>query len=260
MSGAPSWRNVIRRLVTDDYERTAVVLVVFGTVLTIGIVLFGSYVPSIGRRFVTTLYPLALLFPAFGLGILVTALWWVWTARRTTAPPLQQGSPPETGETYAIAAVNRDTERTLEIAANAQYSCRTTDSSRALRTRLVDSAVRVVTTRRGLTDETARDRVRSGEWTDDAVAAAFLASDRPQPIGERLRGAVDPGAAYRRRVRRTVTAIEALERGGFTADAANAANISDTSDPETASSPSSITAAPATTATATALERREEDR
>jgi len=38
----------------------------------------------------------------------------------------------------------------------------------------------------GTARETARERVASGEWTDDPVAARFLA-ERPPPLGTRLR-------------------------------------------------------------------------
>lgn len=57
----------------------------------------------------------------------------------------------------------------------------------------------------------AADAVASGSWTDDRVAAAFLAdADGPSyPLLERLREWVDADAARERRVERTVDAIEA---------------------------------------------------
>ncbi|MFC4436553.1 MULTISPECIES: DUF7269 family protein [Natrialbaceae] len=218
MSGSKSWRGATGRLAALDPERTAAAVVGLGTVLTVGAVLFGGYVPAIGALLATTLYPLAVLFPVLGLAVVASAVWWLWTATRPDVPSIDRGAPPETGATHAAAPVTRETERMLEIAANGRYSCRETQSGRDARARLREGAVRVIRTRRGLAAETARERVRSGEWTDDPVAAAFLAEDRLHPLPERLRGAVDPGTAYYRRVRRTLDAIERIEEiGGATA-------------------------------------------
>ncbi len=62
----------------------------------------------------------------------------------------------------------------------------------------------------GPTDRAGAERaVRRGEWTDDPVAAAFLADgDGPDhPLPARLRGWLRPDAAFCRRVDRTVAAI-----------------------------------------------------
>ncbi|WP_233710604.1 DUF7269 family protein [Natronococcus pandeyae] len=212
MSGSKSWRGAIGRLAAVDPERTAAAVVGLGTVLTVGAVLFGGYVPRIGTLLATTLYPLAVLFPLLGLAVVASAVWWLWATTRPDVSSIGRGAAPETGLTHTTAPVIRETDRALEIAANSRYSCRETESGRDVRARLLEGAVRVVRTRRGLAAETARDRIRSGEWTDDPVAAAFLAAERSQPVPERLRGAVDPGAAYYRRVRRTLDAIERVER------------------------------------------------
>jgi len=59
----------------------------------------------------------------------------------------------------------------------------------------------------------ARQAVRSGTWTDDAVAAAMLAPDEPQSLLARLRLGLDPESERRRRIRRTVDAIERMSGG-----------------------------------------------
>jgi hypothetical protein len=59
----------------------------------------------------------------------------------------------------------------------------------------------------------ARQAVRAGTWTDDAVAAALLAPDEPQSLLARLRLWLDPESERRRRIRRTVDAIERVSGG-----------------------------------------------
>lgn len=76
-------------------------------------------------------------------------------------------------------------------------------TSGAARSRLRAVAVETVMRAEGCTRSTAERRVREGAWTDDPVAAAFVAGDR-DGAGDRLRsllGADD-------RVRRTADAIE----------------------------------------------------
>ncbi|ELY71407.1 hypothetical protein C489_00526 [Natrinema versiforme JCM 10478] len=181
-----------------------------GVVLAIGAVLLGGFVPS-ARTLIVLLYPLAVLFPALGVTIVAGVCWWLWTRDRSSESPLLEGVPPESGVNRAETAVGRETQRTITAAAQGQYRCRTNESARDVRRRLVEGAVRVVVTKRGLAADAAREAVRSGTWTDDPVAAAFLADGGRQPLGERLRAAVDPGAAYQRRVRRTLAAIEAVD-------------------------------------------------
>ena len=57
---------------------------------------------------------------------------------------------------------------------------------------------------------TARLRVEAGEWTDDPVAAAYLADGSPRSLRRRLAARLRPRRTVRRRVDRTVAAIEAL--------------------------------------------------
>jgi len=62
----------------------------------------------------------------------------------------------------------------------------------------------------GCTRREARKRVADGEWTDDRVAAAYLAGEGAPSLARRLRSRLRPRKTRRRRVERTVRAIEAL--------------------------------------------------
>ena len=59
----------------------------------------------------------------------------------------------------------------------------------------------------------ASQAVRTGTWTDDAVAAALLSPTEPQSLLARLRLWLDPESERRRRIRRTVDAIERMSGG-----------------------------------------------
>lgn len=59
----------------------------------------------------------------------------------------------------------------------------------------------------------AEQAVRAGTWTDDAVAAALLAPEEPQPVLARLRLWLDPEAERERRISRTVSEIEQTAGG-----------------------------------------------
>lgn len=213
-----SWRESIARLGSPDLEWLATAVVAGGTVLALWTVLLGGFLPS-GSVLARLLYLPAVLFPAIGVAIAAVACWWAWTVDRATDRAMIHGPPPETAATRTEQTVGRETERTLTAAAQDWYHCRQMGSTREIRRRLADGAVRVVRTRRGLTVDAAREAVRSGTWTDDPVAAAFLADELRQPLVERLRASVDPGAAHARRVRRTLAAIDAIDDGADPADA-----------------------------------------
>ncbi|WP_202911769.1 DUF7269 family protein [Natrialba swarupiae] len=207
-----SWWVVLARVVEAESERLAVVVVAAGTVLAVASVVLGGFVPSFGQFLIGSLYLLATLLPVFGVVLALLAFRPVVADGSEDVSPLVDGEPPEEGITRTSARVGRETKWTLDHAANGWYRCQHNESAAEIRNRLAESALRTVRTRRGLTTEAAGDALRTGRWTDDPVAAAFLADDVPQPVGERLRAAVDPGGAYDRRIRRTLEAIEAIER------------------------------------------------
>ncbi|WP_265110093.1 DUF7269 family protein [Halosolutus halophilus] len=209
------------RFVEIDPDRVATAVVVGGTGLAIGAVLLGGFVPT-GRLLVGLLYSLAALFPILGLAIAGYALGWVWTVGPSSRGAMLEDDPPEAGVTRTDYRVGRETAQLLDTAAGDWYRCWPSESTADVRRRLVDGATRVLTTKRGFAPEAAREAVESGTWTGDPVAAAFLADDLRQPVRERLHAAIDPGAAYQRRVRRTLAAIEAIDDGRSGIESADA--------------------------------------
>lgn len=84
-------------------------------------------------------------------------------------------------------------------------------TERAIRERAEAVAVDVLVRRTGIDPGAARDRLRSGEWTDDPVAAALFAPEaEPASLGLRLRSLITGETAFRRRVRRATTELHRL--------------------------------------------------
>lgn len=96
----------------------------------------------------------------------------------------------------------------------AEVSARSDDPRRAaIRERLASTAVTVLVEAEGWSPETVRDRLETGEWTDDVEAAAFFADD-PQPappLRERLRRFLAGEPTFARRARRVVTVLSDRE-------------------------------------------------
>lgn len=76
--------------------------------------------------------------------------------------------------------------------------------------RLRRTAVETLVRERGVTREEARRAVDRGSWTDDEVAAGFLASARTPPLGTRLVAAARGRSPFQRGARRTAVAIASL--------------------------------------------------
>lgn len=195
-----------------ERDRLATVVVVAGTVLAVAAVFLGGFLPA-GDQLIGLLYVVAVLLPAIGVVFVLVACWWALVARDADVPSLVEGPPPETGTTRTYRRVGRETEWALDTTAAEWYRCHSDVSTEELRDRLVDGAVGILRSRRGLERSSAREAVRNGTWTDDPVAAAFLSERKRQPPGERLRAAIDPGAASQRRIRRTLAAIERIDDG-----------------------------------------------
>ncbi|WP_195892472.1 DUF7269 family protein [Halopiger goleimassiliensis] len=195
-----------------ERERIATVVLVGATLVAVVVVLLGGFLPT-GEVADGLLYLLAVLFPAIGGGLVVAACWWALVARNGGAPSLVEGPPPETGTTRTYRRVGRESDWALDSTAEEWYRCLDDSSTESIRERLTDGAVRLLQARRGLERTRAQKTVENGTWTDDPVAAAFLADGTRQPTAERLRAAVDPGAASQRRIRRTLAAIEAIGHG-----------------------------------------------
>ncbi len=86
---------------------------------------------------------------------------------------------------------------------------RNTDEPDGAAKQLRSLAVAVERTDTGVELSTARERVTTGEWTDDDLAAAVLSEGVPTPVATRLRGWLDGEREARRRLQTTVAAIEA---------------------------------------------------
>ncbi|MFB6222284.1 MAG: hypothetical protein ABEH86_01255 [Haloarcula sp.] len=79
--------------------------------------------------------------------------------------------------------------------------------------RLAEAATTAYAIGTGVSRASARQAVHAGTWTDDAVAAALLSPTEPQSLLARLRLWLDPESERRRRIRRTVDAIERVSGG-----------------------------------------------
>ena len=120
-----------------------------------------------------------------------------------TLPPL---SAPAADEPVVGGDLDGDVEATVEAAAAGADR----DEARPeLRSLAVDALVHVD----GCDRTTARRRVEAGEWTDDPVAAAYLADGSTESLRRRLAARLRPRRTIRRRVDRTVAAVEALLDG-----------------------------------------------
>lgn len=81
-----------------------------------------------------------------------------------------------------------------------------------VRDRLRDLVIRVLMSRTGCTEATARDRLEEGDWTEDPTAAAFfsptVADESDRTVGERVRAAVGvDSSGVVQEVERVVTAV-----------------------------------------------------
>jgi len=177
------------------------------TALALLFVLLGDLVAGLSAGIGRLLYAFVRLLPLVGLAVLCLGGYWL-VANRDDEVTKVTTRTPETGSTAANAAVGAGLERLLSSAASSRYRCRQHSAGTEIAGALRQGAIRHVRTRDGHDYDTARSLVDAGEWTDDPIAAAFLAEECRYPLVERLRGAVDPGAAYRRRVDRTLTVIE----------------------------------------------------
>ncbi|NHN49831.1 hypothetical protein G9464_19880 [Halostella sp. JP-L12] len=81
------------------------------------------------------------------------------------------------------------------------------DDDEQVRERLRAAAIGTVMRSEGCSREEARDRVDSGEWTDDPAAASFLAGGADLSLRERVTAALRGKSAFQRGLHRTAAAI-----------------------------------------------------
>lgn len=143
-----------------------------------------------------------------GLVLLVAAHSSQETARNSTVDELFEGmdtTPPE--------AVTADNQHLVGEQLNQQIQYGIESGGKQLRdTRdwLATAAVHAAIMAGDHTYEEAKTAVEQGTWTDDKIAAAFLAGPTgPSPtLASRLRLWLAPARERRRRIERTMTAIE----------------------------------------------------
>lgn len=81
---------------------------------------------------------------------------------------------------------------------------------RRLRATLADTAMSAYAQHEGVPRSTAAAAIEQGRWTDDALAAGVVGGEPPRRA--RLRMWLAPGRERRRRIERTTTAIERLQK------------------------------------------------
>ena len=134
------------------------------------------------------------------------------SARRRT--PLREAETGDPERRYEAPTPGDDLVETLELAR--RRSRGRNDPRLRLRGRLTDAAVAAVVAAEGCSESEARERIRTGEWTDDPVAAWFLSDDVSLTPSERARLiASAPFSRFEAAFGRTVRAIERQDdRGG----------------------------------------------
>lgn len=203
------------RLSSIETDRLLGAVMALGAVAAVVIVALGGFLTGITESFLASLlYAFALVLPAAGFLLVAFVVRRQLRAEPHPREPIRT-PPPEEGVTQAEWSVGRDARHKLMGATASQYRCESHISAEKIHNRLRRSAVQRTRTRHGHDEATARSMVAGGEWTDDPVAAAFLSEEVRYPFGDRLRAAIDPGSAYRRRVRRTLDAIERLDEGAL---------------------------------------------
>lgn len=147
-------------------------------------------------------YLLVAAFAAFALAATVAVL----LAR--AASGVAEATPPAV-EGVAPASMGREVDTALD----ALPHLRTTARHRRVHERLRRAAVSAVAERERCSRSAARERVERSEWTDDADAAAFLATATLEdpPLERKLRALLVGDHWFRRRVRTAVAALESLE-------------------------------------------------
>lgn len=165
---------------------------------------------------------------ALGFGLVggLCVLWVAWTAGPDRTRALPEGTfsaadsdfgtlrsdPPE--HASAVRLAGEEFDRRLVRAAAAASGAPGGDDARG---EVRSLAVAVVAEVEGCPDDVARERVRSGEWTDDEIAAAYVADrEASLPFYRRLLAWLRPARTTGNRVERSITAVEnRLEEGEY---------------------------------------------
>lgn len=157
----------------------------------------------------------AAILPVVAVVALIAAAYVARSAapRGSTGPMV--GRPVETGASDAVDVSGRRFRHARDWAATQWATPGTTSKAGEIEGRLRQAAIHAYANETGVDLETARQTVEEGVWTDDAVAAWFVAGACGFPPGtwwlrERLR----PEQSYRTYVDRSAAAIDDLRSGG----------------------------------------------
>lgn len=154
------------------------------------------------------------VLPLVGIGALLAAGYAVRRGYGREELPSIVSVPVEAGHSDAVDVVGRRFRHTRTWAASQWHRPGTTAKAGDLESRLRSAAVRVYAYETGVDDETARQAIETGAWTDDDLAAWFVAgAEGPPPGTWWLRERLRPGPTYREYVDRSAAAIDDL-RGG----------------------------------------------
>lgn len=159
----------------------------------------GAAVARLGNDYLLVAVVAALALVAV-LGVLLLR---TLTGVAEATPPAVEGTTP--------GAAGREVDAALD----ALPPVRVSERHRRVRERVRTAAVETVAEAQRCSRPAARERIESGDWTDDADAAAFLADETLDPpgVGRRVALRLRRENWFRRRVDATVTALEALEGG-----------------------------------------------
>lgn len=118
-----------------------------------------------------------------------------------------RGAAPGSAEPRVVGA--GATERVERTVAALERGQRATMERDAV-TEDVRDSLRAVERANGYSSDEADERIRTGAWTDDTVAAVFLgdATAGTFSLGQRLRMWLFPGRTFEQRLERTLTALE----------------------------------------------------
>lgn len=162
---------------------------------------------------------------AFGLVGVACLLWVAWTAAPDRTRSLPQGpfsepdsdfralreDPPE----HATAAARVGDRFDHRLARTADGATLGLEDADEVRDDLRALAVDVVARESNCPADVARERVDAGEWTDDPVAAAYVADrEASLPFYRRLLAWLRPWRATVRRVEAAIAAVEDRRSGG----------------------------------------------
>lgn len=178
----------------------------------------GTVVPVDAVVRSTPLSEAALRALAIAIAGAICTAWVVWTAGPTGDEGLPEGplsepttefstlrdAPPEHATAGPVVGEDFD-ERVVRSAAAAASG----DDHDAARREVRRLAVSVVAHAEGCPEETAEEAVSAGEWTDDEIAAAYVA-DRESALAfrERLRAWLRPSRTRIDRIERSLSAVE----------------------------------------------------